>query len=145
MAIGLGLPAQAQEREWILDVADEDAYLAFGVPETDDVGMSFWCKIGSGKLRLFLPDGSPDLAPGTTAEFNVRVAEKDFALKGQTMANDMSGHTSVEAELGTGDALVKELMAADRFMVTVQKHVMTFPLADANLQDLLKLCEVKQP
>ena len=28
------LPASAQEREWIFDTGDEDAYLVFGVPDS---------------------------------------------------------------------------------------------------------------
>ncbi len=138
-------PVLAQEREWLLDVATEDAFLAFGVPETDDVGVSLWCKIGSGKLRIFVPDGSPDLEAGKTTEFKVNVAGKDHLVKGQTTANQMSGQASVEAEMPLNDPIVSALLNADRFKVIVQKHEMTFPLADANLDDLLKLCRVKQP
>ena len=38
----------AQERQWTLDASDEDAYLIFGVPESDDVGLSLWCPIQKG-------------------------------------------------------------------------------------------------
>ena len=47
--------AQAQEREWSLDVSEEEAYLIFGVPDTDDVGVSLWCPVGKGVVRLYLP------------------------------------------------------------------------------------------
>ena len=36
-------PSLAQERIWTLDQTDAEVYLVFGVPETDDVGVSFWC------------------------------------------------------------------------------------------------------
>lgn len=36
-------PAKAQEREWSLDASDQEAYLIFGVADSDDVGVSLWC------------------------------------------------------------------------------------------------------
>ena len=145
LAISVAPKALAQEREWLLDVAAEDAFLAFGVPETDDVGVSLWCKIGSGTLRIFVPDGSADLEPGKTTAFKLHIAGNEHVLQGQTTANDVSGLTSIEAEIPADDPIVGALTEADRFKVVVQKHEMTFPLTDANLKDLLRLCRTKQP
>lgn len=93
--------AHAQEREWLLDAADEDAFLVFGVPETDDVGVSLWCKIGSGKVKLFFPEGSAELKADSSADFTVTVGDKPHVLKGTTTENAMTGATSIET--GTAD------------------------------------------
>ena len=53
--------AHAQEREWVLDTSDEDAYLIFGVPDSDDVGVSLWCPIGRGVVNLFVPRPTEEL------------------------------------------------------------------------------------
>lgn len=135
----------AQEREWTLDTADSDAFLVFGVAESDDVGVSFWCTIGSRKLKIFVPDGSADLAPNITAPFVVKIGEKTFTLPGRTSANEMSGETSIETDLSTDDPAIKALETADRFSVTAASHTTVFPLADANLAGLLRLCRLKQP
>ena len=37
--------ALAQERQWSLDTVNNQVFLVFGVPESDDVGLSFWCDI----------------------------------------------------------------------------------------------------
>ena len=63
---GIALPASAQEREWIFDTGDEDAYLVFGVPESDDAGVSFGCTLQSGEIRIFLPEAGDDLKPNAT-------------------------------------------------------------------------------
>ena len=136
-------PAAAQEREWLLDAADEDAFLVFGVPETDDVGVSLWCKIGSDKVKLFFPDGSPSLAPDTKADFKISIDGKEHVFNGTTTANDMTGATSIESELSADDGLFAELQKADRFTATIGSHNTTFPLIEAGLENLLRLCRVK--
>ena len=133
-------PSLAQERIWTLDQTDAEVYMVFGVPETDDVGVSFWCTIGSRKLKIFVPDGSADLAPNITAPFIVKIDELTFTLPGRTSANEMSGETSIETELSTDDPVIKALETADHFSVTAARHTTVFPLADANLAGLLSLC-----
>ncbi len=56
-ALALAGPVMAQERQWTLDASDQDAYLVFGVPDTDDVGISLWCPIRQGVVNLYLPQG----------------------------------------------------------------------------------------
>ena len=135
--------ARAQEREWILDAADEDAFLVFGVPETDDVGVSLWCKLGSARVKLYFPEGSPELKPDITAPYELIVGAKKHKLSGKTTANDLTGSTSVETELSADDPLWTELIKADRFTVKIGKHELTYPLVDAGIDNLLKLCREK--
>ncbi len=132
-----------QEREWSLDAADADAFLVFGVPETDDVGVSLWCKIGSGKVKLFFPEGSATLKPDTTADYTIIINDKPQALKGSTSVNEKTGATSIETEMTVDDPLLVALQKADRFAVTIGTHTTTFPLIDAGLENLYRLCRTK--
>lgn len=142
-AIALPQPVRAQEREWLLDAADEDAFLVFGVPESDDVGVSFWCKLASGKVKIFFPEGSADLKPDTSADFVLTIDKAAHTLKGKTTANANTGATSIETELALDDPVMMALDKADRFSVKIGKHEATYPLLDANLDDLFKLCRTK--
>ena len=135
--------ARAQEREWSLDAADEDAFLVFGVPETDDVGVSLWCKIGSGKVKFFFPEGSADLEPDTSAQFTLTINDKAHVLTGSTSANEMSGATSIETEMPVTDPLLAEITKASRFTAVIGTHTITFPLMDAGFENLLRLCTPK--
>ena len=48
--------AFAQERVWSLDTPANQAYLIFGVPDTEDVGLSLWCEVGKGQMALYIPE-----------------------------------------------------------------------------------------
>ncbi len=68
-------PAFAQEREWLLDAVEEDVFLVFGVPDTNDVGVSFWCKIGTGVVSVFAP-----LLPSMAATQNAQLVHRKREL-----------------------------------------------------------------
>lgn len=134
-------PALAQERQWNLDVADQDAFLVFGVPESDDVGVSLWCKLGSKSVRLFTPVPAGKVADGKQVSFTAKVGNASFPLRGVAAANKESGVSSVEAELKADAPLLKAMQTGDRLTLDVRGHSATFPLTDANVGDLLKLCQ----
>lgn len=136
----LATPVLAQEREWQLDVADEDVFLVFGVPETDDVGVSFWCKINSNVLRIYVPEGSSKLLPDKTTTVTLSINNQDYALDGKTSENQTSGRTSVEMETPLNHPAVTALQTADHFSLTIADHKTVTPLLDTEIANLLKLC-----
>ena len=87
--------SSAQERQWSLDSSEDDAYLIFGVPESDDVGISFWCTMGSGEIRLFIPETDAALKSEQALDYTIE-AGVTFALAGRTLANEEGASTSVE-------------------------------------------------
>ena len=94
LAIAMALCSNAvlaQERQWALDTADNDAFLVFGVAESDDVGISFWCTIGSDKLKVFVPEGSADLAPNITAPLVLKIGAASGAASTPIRAFAASG------------------------------------------------------
>jgi hypothetical protein len=128
----------AQEREWVLDAAEEDVYLLFGVPNTTDVGVSFWCKISTGKISLFAP------APANQSKLRkvaLEVGNTTFDLEA-TLSED-SRQVSLEAKLLPQDKILAELQTAQRFSLTVGKHKSIYPLIGADFAGLLKFCNIK--
>jgi hypothetical protein len=133
-AVICAVPALAQERQWTLDAVGEDAFLAFGVPNTDDVGVSFWCKIGKKDLSLFTP-----LPPtGSHPKLNLSVGSQTFPLKVRVNTNE--GSKTIEAVLQPQAKMLDALKTAESFEVTLGKHKVTYPLAEADFEGLLKLC-----
>ncbi len=132
--------AAAQERLWSLDAGDEDAYLVFGVPETDDVGISFWCTMGTGEISIFLPEADPAMQPEKTVPFTISAAETVAQLEGKTTANEEAGTTSLEAKVSDSQPIFAALKEADRFKVKVGAGENVYPLTDADVAGLLKLC-----
>ncbi|MBC8038545.1 MAG: hypothetical protein H7X89_15145 [Rhizobiales bacterium] len=130
----------AQERLWSLDAGDEDAYLVFGVPETDDVGISFWCTMGTDEIGIFVPEVDSAIKPGKTVPFTMTAGETVARFEGKTTANEMSGTSSLEAKVSAGEPFFEALKEADRFKVKVGNEENVYPLIDADVSGLLALC-----
>jgi hypothetical protein len=131
----------AQEREWQLDATDQDAFLVFGVPQSNDVGVSFWCKLGSKKLKVMAPVVKGRVKNSASNPVVLQVGGKDFALNGRTAVGSIGTEDSVEAETLTKGPLIEALQSNDRFSLKVSGHVATYPLLNADLNGLLKLCQ----
>ena len=134
-------PAMTQERQWSIDQTDKEAYLVFGVPETDDVGVSFWCKLQSDVVRFYAPETAAKLKISDHFPFVLEIPPKSFRLRGKTTVNQEAGSISVEAELKISDPVFTALENADRLAVRVghSKHV--YPLQDADFPSFLDACK----
>jgi len=132
--------ASAQERVWNLDQSDQDAYLVFGVPETDDVGISFWCALQSDMVKFYVPDTDPTLKIEDTVHFELNISDKAYPLRGKTSTNEESGSISIEAELKTTDPIFAALESASHFAVQVGSSNHIFPLEEADFPGLLEVC-----
>jgi hypothetical protein len=131
----------AQERIWNLDRTDQEAYLVFGVPETDDVGISFWCTLGSGVVKIYVPEGDPSLNPAASVDIKLEIASKSYPLKGKTSVNEETATISFEAELKTSDPVFSALQEANHFAVKVGASNHAFPLGEADFASLLEVCK----
>ena len=132
--------AAAQERQWSLDAGDENAYLVFGVPESDDVGFSMWCANRSGEINIFVPESDPGLEPGKTVTFKMTAGEEKALIVGKASANEESGTISLEASIADSNPIFAGLLTADRFRVKLGEEEQIFPLMDADVAGLLALC-----
>jgi hypothetical protein len=145
LVLALGLlagAAHAQEREWTLDASEEDAYLIFGVPESDDVGVSLWCPIGKGVVSVFLPIPTEEAPKGKGKAMPVTVSAAAVTekLRGQVDYNPESALSSIEAEIAVDHPLVEAMRKSDRFSVKAGEQDIIFPLYGSDLEGLLALC-----
>jgi hypothetical protein len=132
--------SQAQERSWSLDTSETEAFLTFGVSESDDVGVSFWCAMKSGQIRIFLPDADASLKPNRRIRIRFSVADKTFRLRARTLANEEAATTSVETLVDAGNPLFVFLKEADKFTINAGKENQNFPLDGADISGLLRVC-----
>lgn len=135
--------AHAQEREWALDASDEEAYLIFGVPDTDDVGVSLWCPVGKGLVNLYLPMSTSEIPKSNdkSAPLTVTAGAQTVTFRGKADVNEEGAMSSVEAEIAVDHPLIKALLTADRFSVTSGAVEAVYPLYDADVEGLLELCK----
>jgi hypothetical protein len=133
--------AKAQERQWSIDQTDKEAYLVFGVPETDDVGVSFWCKLQSSVIMFYAPETDAKLKVTDSLRFLIEVPPKSFRLRGKTSVNQESGAIGLEAKLKITDPIFASLQAADRFTLKVGASKQSYPLQDADFSGFLSVCK----
>jgi hypothetical protein len=132
--------AAAQEREWVFDTGEEDAFLVFGVPQTDDAGVSFWCPMGSGKIHIFISEMGGAVRADGPAHIDVIVTGRTFGYGGKSQVNEESGAPSIEAVTDSTDELFVVLQSADRFTVKMPAAEEIYPLAGADFSSLLRAC-----
>ena len=148
LMIALGLmagKALAQEREWSLDASDEEAYLIFGVADTEDVGVSLWCPLRKGVVSLFVPEPTEDLEKlkRKTLPVTVKAGTETATFAGKVDINPDTPASSVEIQIPVTHPLLVAMQSADRFDVKVDKAEVVFPLYDADVAGLLDLCREK--
>ncbi len=137
----LGLVASqaiAQEREWSWDVTDDEAFLVFGTPNTDDVGISFWCKRASGKVKVFT--SQPSKGADLPLKLTLQISGQVYQFKSTPSVDSNLGSIAAETEIPLTHAVFKALLEADYFTVSIGQHVTSVPLADANVATLIKEC-----
>ena len=143
LALGLASgAAHAQERDWALDASDQEAYLIFGVPDTDDVGVSLWCRTRKDMVNLYVPRPTAELErlDRRKVALTVKAGEETATFAGKVDLNRGYPSSSVEVEMPVDNAFLKALEKADRFSVKVGEQEMVFPLYNADVTTLLGLC-----
>lgn len=132
--------AVAQERQWSLNASDQDAYLIFGVADSDDVGISLWCPIRQGTVIIFVPEPAESLPADQEVTVTLLAGDKTAEVKGKTEVNEDAGVSSVEANIAADDPFFDAVLKSDRLRVKVGKEESVFPLVEADVAGLLALC-----
>ena len=130
----------AQEREWSLDASDLDAYLIFGVADSDDVGVSLWCPIRQGVVNIFLPDVGDNPANGSDMLMTLMAGDQAAGFMGKTEQNPEADASSLETQVPADHPILSAMRQADRFRVKVNGDERIFPLIEADIAGLLDLC-----
>ena len=132
--------ATAQEREWTLDASDQDAYLIFGVPESDDVGISLWCPIRKGVVNVFVPEASENIEAGKQVTMLLSAGDETASFEARAEVNAEAGVSSIEAEILADHPILSAMEKADRFRVSLGADEKVFPLYEADVAGLMQLC-----
>ena len=143
LALGLASgAAHAQERDWALDASDQEAYLIFGVSDTDDVGVSLWCRTRKDMVNLYVPRPTAELEQLSRRKvpLTVKAGEETATFAGKIDLNRGYPSSSVEVEMPVDNPLLKALEKADRFSVKIGDEEVVFPLYNADVTTLLGLC-----
>jgi hypothetical protein len=139
--VALAAPALAQERQWSIDNSDKQAFLVFGVPETADVGLSFWCDVGAKSMSMFVPVSGATAKPGQHPKVSAMVAGRTFSFKSEVEKDQASGLVNVEVQFDQNAAFYRAVMASDTIAVKVKSEKKSYPLGDADFAALNRACK----
>jgi hypothetical protein len=132
--------AHAQERQWRLDASAEDAFLVFGVPDTDDAGLSFWCKIGSGTISIFAPFDRDLIKKDHTVPVELIVGDQKFNIKMKATVDINSKTGSIEGPVSVDGTVMKAVANGTSISLNTLGHKASYPLVDADVAGLLRTC-----
>jgi hypothetical protein len=132
--------AFAQERQWSLDASEREAFLVFGVADTDDVGLSFWCEIGSPKISIFAPVPHTLLRKDQKTRIDVTIDDTNFNIIAKASHTPGSTAASIEAVIDYDGTVIKAAAAGQIIRVSALGHKSSYPLADADFAGLLRVC-----
>lgn len=130
----------SQERQWTLDASDQDAYLIFGVQQSDDVGISIWCAVRQGVVNIYVPEALDAVKPDTPAQMTIIAGDQEASFPGRAQINEDAGLASVEAKVPADNSVLEAMLTADRFRIKVGSEETIFPLYEADVAGLLALC-----
>ena len=137
--------ANAQERQWSLDTVNNQVFLVFGVPESDDVGLSFWCDIGKSTVQAFLPETVAVIHSGENITIGMNVDGHSEKIVAKVARDTGTQKLTVETTFGLAGSLMKSLRAGQSLGVNVKGHVSSFPIADADFDGLVDACNGIDP
>lgn len=132
--------ALAQERQWSLDASEREAYLVFGVPDTDDVGLSFWCEIGNGKISIFEPLDHKLLKKDKKIRIDLVLGDEKFNIVAKASASPESRSASLEALVAVDGTVMQAMAKAQIISVTALGRKSSYPMFEADVAGLLRLC-----
>jgi hypothetical protein len=132
--------AFAQERQWSLDASEREAFLVFGVPDTDDVGLSFWCEIGKGKISIFAPVPHSNVSKDKRIHIDLKIDDAKFNIIAKASQTPGTTAASVEALVDPKGTVMQAVMKSQTFAVTALEHTASYPLIGADVEGLLRVC-----
>ena len=132
--------AWAQERQWSLNASEKEAFLVFGVPDTDDVGLSFWCEIGTNKTSFFVNGAPLQLKQNQSTNIKVTIDNQVFVIKAKAAIDSRGQRPSLEGQFKNDDPMLKAAQNGSILKVAVLGQTNTYPLIDADFVGLQRNC-----
>ena len=151
-------PAAAQDDTavWMLITEGPGAYLAYGVPDSDDGRIALHCGDGAGKVTVLAPvshrvdsrldesqvwrdmRGRPEPWPVTVT---LASGKTKAQVEGAAHPDEMNGGSTIEADLDVASPVMKAFAASGRLSVSAYDETVEEPPAPRrDVEILLRTC-----
>lgn len=144
------LPAVAQDEEaprWFGDTYDNTTVLAYGVPDSDYVMVSFSCAAGRPLVDVYVQDEESSAEEGSTVSVRLSAGGERVEFSQQAMPNLDSGGADVEGQLPLDETLRRLLGAAGTLEIVVDGHVQRYDMdgAAGPAAAMIATCDAPKP
>lgn len=143
-------PAAAQDEEqprWFGDRFDNMTILAYGIPDSDYVALSFGCELGAHAVKVGVQDEQSNAEEGKLLAAHLTAGGKQIAFSGKAVRNQDSGGIELYAYLPLGAALRHVLVSNGPLEVTIAGRTQRYAMAGAvqPAAKLLASCDGSKP
>ena len=138
--ISLSSFAFAQERQWSLDSNEQNIFLVFGVPDTDDVGLSFLCKAGQRDISILFQINAAAMKPRLHNQLRIKASGQDFTIPAKVTPSQTPDSFAIEGQMKLDDNIWKALSASSDVTFIINNQTAIYPLTDANFVGLKSFC-----
>lgn len=125
------LSVNAQEEplpHWYSYVADGEAALVYGVPESDYILLTFLCAVGEPIIKVYVQDEQSQAKAGDLLKVSITAGGERIVFSEKALANEDSGGKDVEGRLPLNTTLRQILTAEGQLEVVIDGHVQHYDM-----------------
>jgi hypothetical protein len=145
------LPAAAEDEEkphWFgSSLDDRTTVLAYGIPDSDYVMLSFSCTVGKPVVSVYVQDEESSAEEGAAMHVRLSAGEEQVEFSGNAISNEDSGGKDVQANLPLDDTLRRILTATGTLEIVVDGHAQRYELDGVAepAAAMLAVCDAPKP
>jgi hypothetical protein len=144
------LPAGAEDGEkphWFGSAYDSRTVLAYGVPDSDYVMLSFACTLGKPMVTVNVQDEESSAEEGALLPVRLSAGGERIAFSEKAIPNQDSGGADVKGHLPLDDTLRRILTAKDTLEIVVDGHTQRYAMdgAAGPAAAMIAACDAPKP
>lgn len=141
--------AQDEEKpHWFGSSFDErTTALAYGVPDSDYVMLTFACTVGKPVVSIYVQDEESSAEEGAAMRVRLSAGGERIEFSEKAIPNEDSGGKDVKASLPLDDALRRILTGGDPLEIVVDGHTQRYAMDDAAepAAAMIAACDAPKP
>lgn len=139
--------AQDLRPHWFGGTYDDVTVLAFGVPDSDYVMLSFSCTTGKPVVSVHVQDEESDAEDGAFMQVRLSAGGNQVEFSESALPNEDSGGADVQADLPLDDRLRAILTATGELEIVVDGHRQSYAMQGAAepVAAMIAACDAPRP
>lgn len=144
------LPAAAEDEEkphWFGATYDNKTVLAYGIPDSDYIMLSFSCRLGAPVVKVGIQDEESSAEEGAIVPVRMVSGGIHMEFSEKARSNQDSGGIELHSDMPLTQTLRRILTSGDTLEVTVDEHKQRYEMEDAAepAAAMIAACDAPKP